>query len=114
MGEARSRAHYRMVWEEEIKRLSYLGWSVDTEEKFGALMRMLGLPNNREDLDRLKEIQDELRGIVKRGALSVKKPDVCPKCGEEDYFCAYRKDCPERYDKDELPSDEDIQRDFAK
>ena len=98
MGEARSRAHYRMVWEEEIKRLSYLGWSVD----------------NREDLDRLKEIQDELRGIVKRGALSVKKPDVCPKCGEEDYFCAYRKDCPERYDKDELPSDEDIQRDFEK
>ena len=97
MGEARSRAHYRMVWEEEVRRWNHLLWSA-----------------NKEDSERIKEIQDELREIVKRGALSVKKPDVCPKCGEEDYFCAYRKDCPERYDKDELPSDEDIQRDFEK
>jgi len=85
MGEARSRAHYRVVWEQEIKRLNSLGWSV-----------------TGDDWKRVKEIQDELREIVKRGALSVKKPDVCPKCAEKTYFCAYRKDCP---DNQLTPSD---------
>lgn len=85
MGEARSRAHYRMVWEEEIKRLNTLGWSI-----------------TGEDMKRVKEIQDELREIVKRGAQEVKKPEVCPQCADTDeagkvFFCAYRKDCPDNH-----------------
>lgn len=76
MGEARSRAHYRMVWEEEIKRLNALGWSV-----------------KGEDWQQVKKIQDELREIVKRGAKEVNKPEVCPDCATR--FCAYRKDCPD-------------------
>ena len=77
MPEARSRAHYIMVWEAEIKSLGTLGWSV-----------------SGEDFERVKEIQDELREIVKRGSMEVKKPDTCPDCGNEDYYCGYRKLCP--------------------
>jgi len=83
--EARSKAHYKLVWEEEIKRLNYLRWL-----------------SSKEDGERIEAIQNELREIKDRCAENLNKPDTCPQCADtlengKTYFCAYREDCPENH-----------------
>lgn len=78
MPEPRSKAHYKMAWEEEVRNLERL--------KFSA---------NAEDSKKITEIQEQLREIIDRTAeQSIEQPEICPECNNEDYFCAYRKDCP--------------------
>lgn len=76
MASANSKAHYRMVWKEELKRLEILKWSIHID-----------------DVPKLGDIITKLERIVQRASEDVKKPDICPECATK--FCAYREDCPE-------------------
>ena len=76
MPEARSKAHYRMVWKEEVDTLTRLKYSIP-----------------QEDFKKVDEFQAELMKLVEKGAENLKKPDVCPDCATR--YCGYRKHCAE-------------------